>query len=121
MPSIRGIRGANVVTDNSRAAILDATRVLLEAMVQANGIRLQDIISVFFTLTPDLNAEFPALAARDMGWNQVPLLCATEIGVPGAMPRCLRILMHVETERSPEEMRHVYLGETARLRPDLSG
>lgn len=120
MVTIRGIRGANAVRENTRTAILEATRELLEAMVQKNGVCLEDVVSVFFTLTPDLNAEFPAVAAREMGWTGVPLLCAAEIAVPGAMPRCLRILMHVRTSRAAAEIRHVYLGETAALRPDLS-
>jgi len=119
MSAVRGIRGANAVRANTRSAILQATRELLEAMVQVNGVQVDDIVSVFFTLTRDLDAEFPALAAREMGWTQVPLLCAQEIDVPGAMPRCLRVLMHVHTTRSAAEIRHVYLGETAALRPDL--
>jgi chorismate mutase len=119
MTVIRGVRGANTVRDNTRESILEATRELLEVLVRENEIRTEDIVSVFFTLTPDLNAEFPAFAARDMGWTRVPLLCAAEISVPGSMPRCLRILMHVQTSRSGDEIRHVYLGETALLRPDL--
>jgi len=118
---VRGIRGANVVRANTQEAILEATRELLEAMVQANGLGVDDIVSIFFTLTPDLNAEFPALAARELGWTRVPLLCATEIDVPGAMPRCLRVLMHVNTARPVTEIQHVYLGEAAALRPDLTG
>jgi chorismate mutase len=110
-----------VVRANTQEAILEATRELLEAMVQANGLGVDDIVSIFFTLTPDLNAEFPALAARELGWTRVPLLCATEIDVPGAMPRCLRVLMHVNTARPVTEIQHVYLGEAAALRPDLTG
>jgi chorismate mutase len=121
MLTVRGIRGANTVRENTRSAILEATRELLEALVRENDIRVEDVVSIFFTLTPDLNAEFPALAAREMGWTRIPLLCATEIDVPGAMPRCLRLLMHVHTSRSAAEIRHVYLGETAALRPDLFG
>ncbi|MBE0466223.1 MAG: chorismate mutase [Candidatus Desulforudis sp.] len=120
MTSIRGIRGANTVNDNTPSSILGATRELLLAMVRENDVQVKDIVSIFFTLTPDLNAEFPALAARDMGWSKVPLLCAAEIDVPGAKSGCLRILMHVQTSRSLEEIRHVYLGETALLRPDLA-
>ncbi len=120
MSPVRGIRGANAVEENTQAAVFKATRELLEAVVRANDIQMEDVVSVFLTLTPDLNADFPAVAARDMGWDRVPLLCATEINVPGAMPRCLRILMHVHTHRSQNEIRHVYLGKTAALRPDLT-
>lgn len=120
MSRVRGIRGANTVEENTREAIFQATRELLETVVRANDLHLDDIISVFLTLTPDLDADFPATAARDMGWDRVALLCASEINVPGAMPGCLRILMHVHTERSQEEIKHVYLGRTAALRPDLS-
>ncbi|MEW6541279.1 MAG: chorismate mutase [Bacillota bacterium] len=120
MSPVRGIRGANTVEDNTRAAIFQATRELLETVVRDNELQLEDIVSVFLTLTPDLDADFPATAARDMGWDRVPLLCATEINVPGAMPRCLRVLMHVHTGRSQNEIKHVYLGRTAALRPDLS-
>lgn len=118
---IRGIRGANSVAANTPEAILEATRALLLAIVDANpGLRPEDIASIFFTLTPDLNATYPAFAARQLGWMQVPLLGAQEVAVPGAMPRIVRVLVHWNTERPQESIRHVYLGEAARLRPDLA-
>lgn len=88
-------------------------------MVKENAVEIEEIASIFFTLTPDLDAEFPALAARELGWQYVPLLCAREIGVPGAMTGVVRVLMHVNTEKSQKELKHVYLGKTAALRADL--
>ncbi len=116
---VRGIRGAVTVTENTRAAIVAATRELLLRIVAENGLEPEDIVSIIFTVTPDLNAAFPAEAARECGWNSVPLLCATEIPVPGSLEKCVRVLVHAYLERSQEEVRHVYLGEAARLRPDL--
>ncbi len=119
--AVRGIRGANSVAANTRESILAATRQLLRAICQANpGLHPDDMVSVFFTLTPDLNAAYPALAARQLGWLQVPLLSATEIAVPDAMPRVVRVLIHWNTDRTQAAIRHVYLGAAARLRPDLA-
>lgn len=115
----RGIRGATTVKANTREAILEATSELLKAMVEANGIDLQDVASAFFTSSPDLNAEFPALAARQMGWADVALLCGHEMNVPGALNMCLRILLHVNTERKASEIVHVYLHGAKVLRPDV--
>lgn len=118
--SIRGIRGAVATQDNTHQAIYTATQELLSAILQANAdLDLRDLASAFFTVTEDLDAAFPALAARDMGWGQVPMLCAREIPVPGSMPRLVRVLLHWNTEHSQTEIQHVYLGETANLRPDL--
>ncbi|MYB41257.1 MAG: chorismate mutase [Chloroflexi bacterium] len=117
---VRGIRGATSVRANTREAIIDAATELLQAVVDANEIEHSHVASVFFTTTPDLDAEFPAVAAREAGWTNVPLLCGHEMAVPGALPRCMRLLMHVNTDRPPEEIRHVYLHEAAALRPDLS-
>ena len=117
---VRGIRGATSVTENTREAILEATAELLDAVVEANDIDREHVASAFFTTTPDLNAEFPAVAARAAGWTNVPLLCGHEMNVPGSLPRCLRLLMHVNTDRSLEEIKHVYLREAVRLRPDLT-
>ncbi|HEY58189.1 MAG TPA: chorismate mutase [Anaerolineae bacterium] len=118
---IRGIRGANSVAENTPQAILEATRALLLAIVDANpGLRPEDMASIFFTLTPDLNATYPAFAARQLGWVHVPLLGAQEVAVPEAMPRIVRVLVHWNTERPQEAIRHVYLGRTSRLRPDLA-
>jgi chorismate mutase len=114
--SIRGIRGANQVAENTEAAILSATRELLIALQQVNGFTGQDVISGIFTLTPDLNAAFPARAARDLGWVDSALLCAQEIPVPGSVPRIVRVLLHV---RGDGPVQHVYLeGAHGTLRPD---
>ena len=115
----RGIRGATTVDSNTRNDILQGATELLRRMVDANGVRVEDVASVIFTTTPDLNAEFPALAARQMGWNHVALLCGHEMNVPGSLPRCLRILLHVNTEKQAEEIVHVYLKEARALRHDL--
>jgi chorismate mutase len=101
--------------------ILAATEEMLKAMLTANpGLQPEEVASVFFTMTPDLSAVHPALAARRMGWGQVPLMCAQEIPVPGGMPRCIRVLLLWNTELSQREIHHVYLGEAASLRPDLN-
>ena len=118
MSSVRGIRGATVAPANTPEAIRCATRELLEALVAANGIDPGDIASVFFTTTADLNAEYPALAARQLGWIDTALLCSHEMNVPGGLPLCIRVLVHWNTDRRPAEIRHIYLGAAARLRPD---
>ncbi len=117
----RGIRGAVPVTENSREAIFEATTLLLNEVMSRNEIDPDDIASMFLTTTPDLNADFPAYAVRGNGLSQVPVLCASEINVPGAMKMLVRILIHVNSDRKQSEMKHVYLGEAARLRPDLAG
>ena len=117
---VRGIRGATTAEANTREAILEASKELLEAVVEANDVQRDHVASVFFTTTPDLNAEYPAVAAREVGWVDVPLLCGHEMDVPGGLPRCLRVLMHVNTNRAPSEIRHVYLREATALRPDLA-
>ena len=114
----RGVRGAISVEENSAEAILAATRELLCTMIQANGITPEDVVSAIFTSTPDLNAVYPALAARQLGWDDVSLLCSQEIGVPGGLPCCIRILIHWNTTRRPHEIQHVYLGKAKALRPD---
>lgn len=117
----RGIRGATTVAANSREAILEATSELLEEMVRLNGVRPPDVASAYFTTTPDLNAEFPAVAARDgRGWNNVALMCGHEMNVPGGLAMCLRILLHVNTDRTQDQICHVYLRGAAVLRPDLA-
>ena len=115
----RGVRGAITVEENERDEILRKTRRLLAWMINANGIRKEDVASVIFTATPDLNVAFPAAAARQIGWSGVPLLCTHEMGVPGALPRCIRILIHWNTGKTQEEVAHVYLEGAASLRPDL--
>ncbi len=116
---VRGIRGATTVDRDDAQTILSATEELVREIVSANAIRPEDVASALFTVTPDLRAEFPAAAARRMGWTMVPLLNFTEIGVPGRLPRCIRVLVHVNTERTQAEMVHVYLREAVALRPDL--
>ncbi len=117
--TVRGIRGATTVDRDDSETILSATEELVREIVAANGIVPQDVASALFTVTPDLRAEFPAAAARRMGWTMVPLLNFTEIGVPGRLARCIRVLIHVNTERTQDEMVHVYLREAVALRPDL--
>ena len=117
--AVRAVRGAIQVDDDDREQVLQATTELLEAVMQRNGLASDDLISVVFTATPDLVSEFPAYAARQMGITDVPLLCATEIAVPGAMPRVLRLLAHVDTDRPRADLRHVYLRGAANLRTDL--
>ena len=116
---VRAVRGATQVDEDDRDQVLRATTELLRAVLDRNELTGEDLISVVFTATPDLHSEFPAYAARQMGITDVPLLCAAEIDVPGAMPRVLRLLAHVETERPRSEMRHVYLRGAAALRTDL--
>ena len=117
----RGVRGAITIEANSRQAILDATRELLTVMLKTNEFDVEDVASAFFTTTPDLNAEFPALAARELGWNNVALLCGHEMNVPGSLPMCLRILLHVNTDKPAGSIRHVYLRGARVLRPDSEG
>ena len=112
-----GLRGATTVKENTREQILGATRELLTTLVMRNQIDIGDITSIFFTVTEDLDAEHPALAARQLGWNDLALLCSREIPVPGSLSRCVRVLLHVNTDKSPTELRHVYLREAASLRP----
>lgn len=116
---VRGIRGAISVEANTPEAILAATRELLLALQRANGFEVDDLAAVFFTATPDLDAQFPAMAARQLGWTRVPLLCSVEMAVPTGVERVIRVLALWNTDRRPEEIVHVYLREAARLRPDL--
>ncbi|GAB4486365.1 MAG: chorismate mutase [Anaerolineales bacterium] len=119
MPT-RGIRGATTVSADQPDLILAATRELLEAIIQANpGMRPDDIASAFFTVTDDLCSTFPAQAARQMGWSQVPMMCAREIPVPGSLARVIRVMVHWNTNRPQTEIVHVYLREAVKLRPDL--
>lgn len=117
--TVRGIRGAISVEENTAGAIAAAVTELLAAMRSENGFALEDVAGVFFTATSDLDAAFPAGAAREMGWDRVPLLCAVEMGVPGSLPRCIRVLLLVNTAMGPDQVRHVYLRDARSLRPDL--
>jgi len=119
MTVCRGIKGATTVERNARDEILAATTELLQLMIERNGIEPDDVASALFTTTTDLNAEFPAVAARRMGWTEVPLVCAHELDVPGSLGMCLRILLHVNTEKSAREINHVYIRGARVLRPDI--
>ncbi len=116
---VRGLRGATTCDENTADEINDVTQELLTEMLQRNGVGHDDVISVLFTTTPDLTASFPATAARGVGFGDVPLLCASEIDVPGAMPLTVRVLMHAYTERDRSDLRHVYLRNAPSLRDDL--
>lgn len=115
----RAIRGATTVENDTPEQIRHATRELLETIVARNGISSADVISAIFTVTHDLTSEFPAHAARELGWLDVPLLCTLEIPVPGSLPKCIRVLLHVESHASRADIRHVYLHDARALRPDL--
>jgi chorismate mutase len=114
------LRGANTVAANEAEAILAATDELMRSLLERNGLTADDLVSCLFTMTADLDAEFPAVAARSMGLSQVPLMCAREIPVPGSLPRVVRVLVHCYPPQGAEPQ-HVYLGEAARLRLDLRG
>jgi chorismate mutase len=116
---LRGIRGATTVESNSKNEILEATAELITALMDANALHVDDVASVFFSATQDINAEFPALAARHLGWSHVALTCMQEMYVPGSLPMCIRILMHVNTVKRQNEVQFVYLRGARALRPDL--
>ncbi|HEU5380079.1 MAG TPA: chorismate mutase [Ktedonobacteraceae bacterium] len=116
----RGIRGATTVENNERAEILSATTELLQVMIARNDLQTEDIASAIFSLTEDLNAEFPAVAARALGWTEVPLMCTREIPVPGSLGKCIRVLLHVNTTRGLSEIQHVYMRGAAILRPTFA-
>jgi chorismate mutase len=115
----RGIRGATTAEANTSEAILRATRELLALIIRQNGIEADDVASAIFTTTVDLEAEFPALAARQLGWINVALMCGHELDVPGSLRHCIRVLLHWNTDKPPEEIVHVYIKGAAKLRPDL--
>jgi chorismate mutase len=117
-PVCRGVRGATTTTANTREAILEATRELMQALIAANGIRRVDVASAFFTTTADLNAEYPALAARQIGWHEVALMCGHEMAIPNGLPMCIRVMVHWNTIRSQSEIHHIYLRGATNLRPD---
>src|SRR5439155_14252204 len=117
---LRGVRGATTVEANTRDDILTATRQLLALMIRLNGIDPEHVASAVFSATHDLDAEFPALAARQLGWLDVPLLCTNEVDVPGSLRRCIRVLIHWNTDKPQRDIRHIYVKDAERLRPDLS-
>lgn len=118
--AVRAIRGATQVDADERDQVLEATRELVAAVMDRNGLASEDLISILFTATPDLVSEFPALAARELGLGDVPLMCATEIAVPHALPRVLRLMAHVATDRPRADVQHVYLRGAVALRKDIA-
>lgn len=116
---MRAMKGATTVPVDSAREICAATSELLAAMLEQNGLRVDQVVSLMLTSTPDLRSEFPARGARDAGWGEVPMLCAQELDVPGALPRCIRVLAHVDLPAG-QAVRHVYLREARGLRPDLA-
>jgi chorismate mutase len=117
--AIRALRGATTVERDDPELIREGVQELLDVLLEDNDLTPGEIISALFTATPDLTSEFPAHAARVAGWDDVPLLCAQELPVPGALPRCVRVLLHVETKRKRNEMKHAYLRDAILLRQDL--
>jgi chorismate mutase len=115
----RGIRGATTVESNNQEEILAATTELLQLLIERNNLHPDQVASVIFTATDDLDAEFPAAAARSLGWEATALMCAREIPVPGSLRKCIRVLIHVNTTRSAAEIQHVYLREAISLRPSF--
>ena len=118
--AVRGIRGAITVEKNERDEILKKTDWLLREIIEQNHINPEDVASVVFSVTDDIDAEFPAVAARGLGWQNTPLFCAQEIPVPGSLKLCVRVLVHINTEKAQSEIRHVYLEGAEKLRPDLA-
>ena len=116
----RGIRGATTVEHNTREEILAATTEMLQILIQRNALQAEDIASAIFSVTDDLDAEFPALAARKLGWTEVALMCSREIPVPHSLGKCIRVLLHVNTTRSAAEIQHVYIHGAVTLRPIFS-
>jgi len=116
----RGIRGATTVEHNEREEILAATTELLQLLIRRNELRAEDVASAIFSVTEDLDAEFPALAARSLGWTEVALICVREIPVPNSLGKCIRILLHVNTMRSAAEIQHAYIRGAVSLRPTFS-
>jgi len=117
--SVRAVRGATTVKNNYASDILDETKILLSKIVRENEIESRDIISIFFSTTKDLNAVFPAAAARQMGWTSIALMCTNEIDVPESLEKCIRVLIHFNTGKENKDIKHVYLKEAKVLRPDF--
>lgn len=117
---VRGVRGATTIPEDNSQEVIRATQELLTALLRENDIEVGDVVSAVFTVTSDVTSQFPALAARMMGWTQVPLMCGQEMEVAGALPRCIRVLLHINTVKSQPEIRHIYLHEASKLREDLA-
>ena len=116
---VRGIRGAITVNEDSKAEIIAATKELLTEMIAANDLKQENVASIFFSLTPDLSSEFPAVAARELGWNDAALFCCQELAIDDSLDCCIRVLIHYNTDQSLEELDHIYLRKAKQLRPDL--
>jgi len=117
---VRGIRGATTVRQDNAVEIMEATSELLLIMQKENGFKVEEIASALFTVTSDIRSAFPAAAARSIGWDRVPLMCFQEIEVPGSLPFCIRVMLHVNTNKNQEEIKHIYLREAQSLRTDLN-
>ena len=117
----RGLRGATTASENTKESIIEATTELLNSWVKANSLKTEDLAASFFTTTTDLNSEFPAVAARQIGWGSVPLMNSHEMNVPGSLQKCIRVMILVNTSNGPEEMNHLYLRVAKVLRPDITG
>ena len=117
---MRAVRGAITVERDDAELVAAATRELLTALVERNSLASEHVISAIFTVTPDITSDYPARAARELGWVEVPLLCALEIPIPEGVARCIRVLLHIETDLPRSALRHVYLRDARGLRPDLS-
>ncbi|HOQ00025.1 MAG TPA: chorismate mutase [Acetivibrio clariflavus] len=116
---VRAIRGATTVENNDAVEILRETEKLLVEIYEKNKLKEEDIISIIFTVTSDLNATFPAVAARNLGWTSIALMCTNEISVPGSLEKCIRVLMHINTDKRNDEIKHIYLNNAKVLRPDI--
>lgn len=114
----RGIRGATTAESNTAEDILEATREMMQILIRLNGLEPEHVVSAIFTTSPDLNATFPAVAAREIGWNEVPLMCAHEMDVPASLQKAVRVLLQINTTKTPSEIRHVYLKGARQLRPE---
>ena len=117
----RGLRGATTASENTKKSIIEATTELLNSLIEANNLKKEDLAASLFTTTTDLNSEFPAVAARQIGWGNVPLMNSHEMNVPGSLRNCIRVMILVNTSKSPEEMNHLYLRGAKVLRPDITG
>lgn len=117
---VRAVRGATTINHNTADEIISGTLEVLTEILKENSIDVEDIISVFFTVTRDIDAEFPAVAARKLGMTDIALLCTYEIDVPGSMEKCIRVMLHFNTDKKNSDIRHIYLKEARKLRPDLS-
>jgi chorismate mutase len=116
----RGIRGATTVAENTKEAIVEGTKILLGKIIEANQIDVERVAYAYFTTTPDLDAEFPALGARQLGWDHAALLCGHEMNVPGSLGKCIRILVLYNTEKSASEIKHIYMNGAESLRVDIA-